>query len=158
MKRTYRKGAIGALTDEYEKVLNELKDLLLQIPDAEFQKVYNEKTAVDFQSIRNIVLHMINSGYGYANYIRKRFGNDYVVPKIEIEKTKQGISELEKMFDYTVETFEDKWHLKYRELMNIVIKTSWTTYDLEAITEHAIVHILRHRLQVEKMIVKYGIL
>ena len=64
MNRTYRKGAIGALTDEYEKALNELKDLLLQIPDAEFQQAYNENTDVDFQSVRNIVLHMINSGYG----------------------------------------------------------------------------------------------
>ena len=158
MNRTYRKGAIGALTDEYEKALNELKDLLLQIPDAEFQKVYNEKTGLDFQSIRNIVLHMINSGYAYANYIRKRFGDNYVVPKIEIEKTEQGIFELGKMFEYTVETFEDKWHLTYGELMNIIIKTSWTTYDLEAIIEHAIVHILRHRLQIEKMIATYGII
>lgn len=157
MNKRYRKGALGALTDEYEKALNELKDLLLQIPDAEFQKVYNEKTGRGFKSVRNIVLHMINSGYGYANYIRKRFGDKYIVPKIEIETTKQGISELEKMFEYTVETFEDKWHLKYNELMNIIIRTSWTTYDLEAITEHAIVHILRHRLQIEKMIAKYEI-
>ena len=158
MNKTYRKGAIGALTDEYEKALNELKDLLRQIPDDEFKRVLNKNTELEFQSIRNIVLHMINSGYGYANYIRKRFGNDYVVPKIEIEKTEQGVSELEKMFEYTVETFEDKWHLKYQELMNTIIKTSWTTYDLEAITEHAIVHILRHRLQIEKMIVKYEII
>ena len=158
MNKTYRKGAIGALTDEYEKALNELKDLLLQIPDNEFQKAYNKNTNVEFQSVRNIVLHMINSGYGYANYIRKRFGNNYVVPRIEIEKTEQGISELDKMFKYTVETFEDKWDLTYNELMNTIIKTSWTTYDLEAITEHAIVHILRHRLQIEKMIGKYGII
>ena len=62
------------------------------------------------------------------------------------------------MFEYTVETFEDKWHLTYGELMNTIIKTSWSTYDLEAITEHAIVHILRHRLQIEKMVSKYGII
>ena len=158
MEKPYRKGAIGALTDEYEKALNELKDLLLQIPDAEFQKVYNEKTNIDFQSVRNIVLHMINSGYVYANHIRKRFGNNYAVPKIEIRKTEQGIFKLNEMFEYTVQTFEDKWHLTDDELMNTIIKTSWTTYDLEAIIEHAIVHILRHRLQIEKMIAKYGIL
>ena len=158
MEKLYRKGAIGALTDEYEKALNELKDLLLQIPDDEFQKVYNEKTDVDFQSVRNIILHMIKSGYGYANHIRKRFGNNYVVPRIKIETTEQGISKLEKMFEYTVETFEDKWHLTYGELMNTIIKTSWTTYDLEALIEHAIVHILRHRLQIEKMIMKYGVI
>jgi uncharacterized damage-inducible protein DinB len=158
MEKLYRKGAIGALTDEYEKALNELKNLLLKIPDAEFQKVYNEKSDVDFQSVRNIVLHIINSGYVYANHIRKRSGNSFVVPQIEVRETEQGIFKLDEMFEYTVETFEDKWHLTYDELMSTIIKTSWTTYDLEAITEHAIVHILRHRLQIEKMITKYGIL
>ena len=101
---------------------------------------------------------MINSGYVYANHIRKRFGNSFIVPEIEITKTEQGIFELDKMFEYTVETFEDKWHLTFDELMNTIIKTSWTTYDLEAIIEHGIVHILRHRLQIEKMVVKYEIL
>ncbi len=38
-----------------------------------------------------------------------------------------------------------------KELLNTIIKTSWTTYDLEALIEHSIVHVLRHRLQIEKM-------
>ncbi len=154
----YRKGAIGALTDEYEKVLTELKNLLVQIPDDNFKNVYNEKVDVDFQSVRNIVLHLINSGYLYTNHIRIRFGNKHVVPEIEIEKTEQVIVELDEMFTYTVETFEDKWLLTDDDLMNTIIKTSWSTYDLESIIEHAIVHILRHRLQIEKMIAKYAIL
>ena len=158
MNKTYRIGAIGALTDEYEKALEELKTLLIKIPDADFKKVYNKEVGTDFQSVNNLVLHIIRSGYVYANHIRKRFGNSYIVPEIEITKTEQGIFELDKMFEYTVETFEDKWLLTYDELMNTIIKTSWTTYDLEAIIEHAIVHILRHRLQIEKMIVKYEIL
>ncbi len=158
MEQQYRKGAIGALTDEYEKALGELKNLLSQIPDSEFRIVYNEQTDVDFQSIRNIVLHIINSGYSYANYIRKRFGNSFVVRQIELNETEQGIILLDEMFEYTVKTFEDKWHLTFDDLMNTIIKTSWTTYDLEAIIEHAIVHILRHRLQIEKMIAKHGIL
>lgn len=62
------------------------------------------------------------------------------------------------MFEYTVKTFEDKLLLTDDELLNTIIKTSWTTNALEAIIEHAIVHILRHRLQIEKMIVRYGIL
>lgn len=158
MKKTYRKGAIGALTDEYEKALKELKTLLLQISNVKFKKVLNEDVDTDFQSVKNLVLHIIRSGYVYANHIRKRFGNSYVVPEIEITKTVQGISELDKMFNYTVETFEDKWHLTDDELLNTIIKTSWTTYDLEAIIEHAIVHILRHRLQIEKMTINYKIL
>ncbi len=158
MQKTYRKGAIGAMTDEYEKALDELKTVLLRIPDDEFKKIYNNQADRDFQSIRNLVLHIIRSGYVYANHIRKRFGNNYTVPEIEIIKTEQGIYKLDEMFDYTVETFEDKWLLTDDELLNTIIKTSWTTYDLEAIIEHAIVHILRHRLQIEKMIVRYEIL
>lgn len=158
MKRTYREGAIGALTDEYEKALEELTVLLMKIPDNKFTEVYNKEVDKDFQSIKNIVSHVIRSGYGYANYIRKRFRDNYVVPGIKIIKTEDGISELNNMFEYTVETFEDKWHLTYGELMNTIIKTSWTTYDLESIIEHAVVHILRHRLQIEKMIVKHNIL
>ncbi|WP_052172380.1 DinB family protein [Psychroserpens jangbogonensis] len=158
MQKTYRNGAIGALTDEYEKALEELKTLMLKIPDDEFKKVYSKDVNTDFQSVKNLVLHITRSGYVYANHIRKRFGNSYVIPKIEITKTEQGIFELDKMFQYTIETFEDKWHLTYNQLMNTIIKTSWTTYDLEAIIEHAIVHVLRHRLQIEKMIIKYKIL
>ena len=157
MKKKYRKGAIGALTDEYEKALEELKTLLIKIPDAEFKKVYNKDVDTDFQSVKNLVLHIVSSGYVYANHIRKRFHNSYVIPEIEITKTEQGIFELDKMFEYTVETFEDKWLLTDNELLNTIIKTSWTTYDLEAIIEHGIVHILRHRLQIEKMIIKYKI-
>lgn len=158
MEKTYRKGAIGALTDEYEKALEELKVLLIKIPDDKFKEVYNKEADTDFRSIKNIVSHVIRSGYGYANHIRKRFGNNYAVHEIEIIKTEEGISELNNMFDYTVETFEDKWLLTYDELMNTIIKTSWTTYDLEAIIEHAVVHILRHRLQIEKLIIKHKIL
>ena len=158
MQKTFRKGAIGALTDEYEKALVELKTLLLQIPDDKFKKVYNKDVDTEFQSVRNIVLHIINSGYVYANHVRQRFGNSYFGTKIEITNTKQGIVKLEEMFEYTVETFNDKWLLTDEELMNTIIKTSWTTYDLESIIEHGIVHILRHRLQIEKMIIRYEIL
>lgn len=124
MEKPYRKGAMGALADEYEKALNELKVLLIQIPDNEFIKIYNKDVIIDFQSFRNIVLHIIRSGYVYANYIRKRFGNSYVVSEVEITKTKQVIFEVDKMFDYTLKSFDDKWHLTDYDLMNTIIKTS----------------------------------
>lgn len=67
IQKTYRKGAIGALTDEYEKSLEELKTLLIKIPDDEFKKVYNKKADTDFQSVKNLVSHITRSGYAYAN-------------------------------------------------------------------------------------------
>jgi len=108
----------------------------------------------DFQSVRNIVLHIVNSGYVYANHIRKRFENVITNKEVKIDSVEEAIHHLDLMFQYTVDTFEDKWLLTDDELLNTIIKTSWSTYDLEAIIEHAIVHILRHRLQIEKLISK----
>jgi len=71
-----------------------------------------------------------------------------------LNSIKDAITELDKMFEYHVATFENKWLMTDDEMMQTNIKTSWTTYDLEAIIEHAIVHILRHRLQIQKRIAK----
>ena len=150
MTNKYRLGAIGALTDEYEKALNELKTILQNISNDNFCLITDESIEDDFKSIRNITLHIVSSGYVYANHIRNRFDNDIVLNQVKIDNINEAIEELDKMFLYTVQTFEDKWLLTDDELMNTIIKTSWTTYDLEAIIEHSIVHILRHRLQIEK--------
>jgi len=154
MTKKYRPGAIGAMTDEYEKALNELKLLLQTLSDETFIEIKNNSVEEDFQSARNITLHVVRSGFGYANYIRKRFGEKVSHQEIKIENTKEAITELDNMFQYTVDTFEDKWVLTDEELLSTIIKTSWSTYDLEAIIEHAIVHVLRHRLQIEKLLVK----
>lgn len=158
MTKIYRKGAIGALTDEYEKALNELKSVLVKINSDDFKKITDLKSIKDLQSVRNIILHVVRSGFIYANYIRKRFDNPIIITEIKIETIEDGIQNINEMFQYTVDTFKDKWQLTDDDLMNTIIKTSWTTYDLEAIIEHAIVHILRHRLQIEKMIVDMKLL
>ena len=154
MNKVYRPGAIGALTDEYEKALNELKTLLGEITDDQFSAIADSSVKEDFQSPRSIVTHVVKAGYSYANYIRKRFGNTIYKNEITINSIHEAFLQLDKMFHYTVETFEDKWLLTDDDLLNTIIKTSWTTYDLEAIIEHSIVHILRHRLQIEKRLIK----
>ena len=154
MNKIYRPGAIGALTDEYEKALNELKTLLGEITDDQFNAIVDSSVKEDFQSARNIVTHVVRAGYSYANYIRKRFGNTIYKNEISIYSVHEALLQLDQMFHYTVETFEDKWSLSDDDLLNTIIKTSWTTYDLEAIIEHSIVHILRHRLQIEELSIK----
>lgn len=146
-----RPGAIGAMTDEYEKALNELKIVLKSITDENFLKEDISKEE-DFKSIRNITLHIIRSGYIYSDYVRKKFGDEIISKKTEVNSLENCLSELEKMFLYHVKTFENKWQMSDEDLSKTYIKTSWKTYDLEGIVEHAIVHILRHRLQIEKLL------
>jgi uncharacterized damage-inducible protein DinB len=149
----YRPGAIGALTDEYEKALTEFIVVLRTIPEDLFLLADDSKLE-NFKSIRNITLHIVRAGYSYSNYIRKRFGDEIVLNEFKINSINEAVEELDKMFQYKVKTFENKWLLSDDEMMNTIIKTSWTTYDLEALIEHSIVHILRHRLQIQKIIKK----
>jgi len=57
------------------------------------------------------------------------------------------------MLAYTVQTLEGKWIMSDAEITASVIHSRWgVTYDAEQLLEHAIVHVLRHRRQVEKLI------
>ena len=147
----YKPGAIGALTDEYEKALNELKVVFKSISESTFLDIDANKVE-DFQSIRNILTHIIRSGYVYSNYARKSFEIEVIPYTFTLDSIDETSSEIDKMFAYHIATFQEKWLMKDDEMMKTIIATSWTTYDLEALLEHAIVHILRHRLQIQKII------
>lgn len=57
------------------------------------------------------------------------------------------------MLGYTAQTLEGKWKMTEEDIVSAVIHSQWgVTYDLEQLLEHAIVHVLRHRRQIEKFI------
>ena len=59
------------------------------------------------------------------------------------------------MLAYNVETLDNKWDINVDGLANNKIITSWgQSYDFEQLFEHAIVHILRHRRQIERFLIK----
>ncbi|MFI0490276.1 hypothetical protein [Flavobacterium sp.] len=150
--KTYRQGATGALTDEYEKAIIELQTLLSGVSLSEFNEIKNPSLNENSKSIRNVITHVVRSGYSYANYIRNRFGEEVFANEFKIETIEDAKNNLEYMFLYTQVTLKDKGYLSHNDMMHLLIKTAWTTYDLEAMIEHAIVHILRHRLQIQKML------
>ncbi len=65
----------------------------------------------------------------------------------------QALADFEKMLKYTEETLEGKWKMSYDELVfTEVIVRDGVKSTIEARLEHAIVHILRHRRQLEKLL------
>lgn len=154
MRKSYRSGAIGALMDEYERAASELKRLVEQIPDDEFARVVDSQTRdEDCRSAQTIMSHVVRAAYGYADYIREQFSMESTRPQPRLLSRQESLEQLDAALLYTIETLEGRWEMSSEEISSIVIKSRWgAVYDAEGLLEHAIVHILRHRRQIEKFI------
>ena len=148
-----RTGAKGALLDEYERALTELKQVISDVSPKELillaDKATKDKNCV---SIQSVLTHVVSAGYSYSNYVRKSQNAPFDLwqkkSHLSIEDYHQDLLQ---MFSYTIGTFcffdQDDEGIETRTK----ILTAWhQTYDLEQIWEHAIVHVLRHRRQIEK--------
>ncbi len=154
MKKTYRSGPIGALMDEYERAASELGRLIERIPEDDFMRVVDSQTKDDdCRSVQTIMSHVVRAGYGYADYIREQFSIASTRPENKLLSRQESLEQLDAALRYTVQTLEGRWEMSGEEISATVINTRWgAVYDVEGLLEHAIVHILRHRRQVEKFI------
>ncbi len=150
-----RTGAIGALLDIYEQVIEDLKKVVDDIPDALLTHITDPLTTDEnCQSIRAILSHIISAAYGYATSIHSLKGHNIQRPDKAFHLTARAYSEdLDKVFTFTESVFQDfKDHDLEQYDNSKKIKTVWgQLYDIEQLTEHAIVHILRHKRQIEKI-------
>ena len=158
LKKYRNNGAVGALLDEYEKSIDELKAVIATISTSDLTKIVDEQTKdEDCKSIQSVLSHVIGSGYTYVVEIKKWLGEeiDYI-SKQTLHSTEAYIEALEKMFIYNEKLFQDFPTLKLEEYdSSKKIHVRWgQTYDVEQLLEHAIVHVLRHRRQIEKMHLK----
>jgi len=181
MKKTYRKGGVGAMMDEYERAAGELKNVLGRASEEQFGRIVDTETKDDdCRSIQTIITHVVRAGYGYADYIRTAFG----IPSTSLDKLRdkslgtspsarpkeslpgqgvpgqgvpvlhrEALEKIDGFLAYTAQTLEGKWEMMDEEIQAVAMKVRWgPNYDLEQLMEHAIVHILRHRRQVERFL------
>ena len=154
MRRFRNNGTIGAILDEYEKAILELEKVLSDVTDEELKEIVDKETNnSDCKSIQTILTHLIRAGYIYVNEVRKLMGEhiEYTERKI-FKSVAEYQNELKKMFKYNEKLFSDYPNIQLEETAtNKKILTQWNQhYDVEQLFEHAIVHILKHRRQIEK--------
>lgn len=155
MTKTYRQGgAIGALLDEYERAIADLLQVIETIPDEALAVIVDPNTHdEDCRSVQRVLSHVVHAGYGYANSILNLKDRDAVRPaKTFHHTTKDYVNDLNGVFSFTekvlIQFKEDELEQHDNALK---IKAGWgQIYDIEQMMEHAIVHILRHRRQIEK--------
>ena len=140
--------------DEYERAASELARLVGRISDDDFARVVDAKTEdEDCRSVQTIMSHVVRAGYGYADYLREHFSIESTRPQPKLLSRRESLEQLEAALRYTVETLEGKWEMSAEEISGVVIRSRWgAVYDAESLLEHAIVHVLRHRRQIERFI------
>lgn len=154
MNKIDRQGAIGALLDEYERAIFDLNEIISDLNDNELITIVDTLTQdSSCESVQSILAHVVCSGYAYALYIKQLTGDQ---SDFRDEVFRNTIADYQKditdFFIYTENTFKNITDDQLEESDNQKkIMTSWgQLYDIEQITEHAIVHVLRHRRQIEK--------
>lgn len=151
-KIKFRPGPVGALMDEYERAMNKLLELSSTFTQEEFVKIVDEETDdEDCRSVQTILNHVFQAGYGYSNYIRKKFDNPVISNPAKIENIEDNYHSQMQMFQYMLDTMADKYEFTSKVLGDNIIETRWgAIIDVDMLLEHAIVHLLRHRRQLEK--------
>ena len=151
--KTYRKGPLGALMDEYERASSDLKVVLRGISEDDFTTILDTQTEDEScRSVQTIMTHVVRAGYGYADYIRDQFGIPKSSPSSTHVPHRDVEAQVDAMLDYSAKTLDGRWEMAEDEWVGIGIDTHWgVRYDLEQLLEHAIVHILRHRRQIERL-------
>ena len=144
------------MMDEYERAAETLKSVIEHIPEEDFDRILDTETKDDdCRSIQTIITHVVRSGYGYADRFREAFGMPSARPESVPVGCQEAAEKIDAMLAYTAQTLEGKWQMTDEEIQAVSMKVSWgVTYDLEQLLEHAIVHILRHRRQIERFLLK----
>ena len=126
--------------DEYERAAGELRNVVITTSLDDYIKIIDPDTSdEDCRSIQTIMNHVIRAGYGYANYIRKQFGDDWTKGKKNYDSNspENACDELEHMLAYTVRTLENKWDLTHDGVLSNKMKTSWgAEYNFEQLFEN----------------------
>ncbi len=154
--KTYRKGAVGALMDEYERAVDELIPILGGMSDVEYEIIRDTTTDDEnCRSIQTILTHVVGAGYGYAGMMREAWGMERIGRVREAMTRDEAPARLRAMLDYTIATLDGHWNLSEEDSVAMKMQSSWgQVYDFEQLFEHAIVHVSRHRRQIERFLAR----
>lgn len=157
MSKAALSGAVQALLDEYERAIKDLMVVIEPLSEPDLALIRDPRTEdPDCVSIQTILSHVVHSGYGYTVYMENFLGIASARPPKELlASAREYRLQLQEMHRYCCGFFE-RHHTGLTIEENDPakkIRTNWgQQYDIEQLMEHAIVHILRHRRQIERFL------
>jgi hypothetical protein len=161
MNCIFRKGAKGAILDEYEIAIAYLKKTIRKISNKDLIKIVDPKTRdTNCRTIQGILSHVVICGYYTAiRILRHKFPYEnpdekFPYPKlVKLNRISEYNKALDEMFAFTEKAV---MNLKESEMRTLdpdkMIKKSWGWYDYEQLLETSIMHVYRHRRQIKKLL------
>jgi len=140
--------------DEFERAIEDLTQVIEELTDDAFETVRNRGTEdEEFRSIQTIVNHVVVAGHAHANHLRVGLSSPWSRTEVPLGKRTASVEQLAAMVTYMEATLDGRWVMPDEEIEAVQIKTRWgPTYNLEQMLEHAIVHVYRHRRQIERFL------
>ena len=152
LDRPGQPGMFGALLDEYARTAEDLCRTVEALPE---DLIHRERESLDPEtvSLRTVCGHVAVAAWNYADYIRIARG----LPRIPRPYEKDAVttpSALRPLLSQELRHTEatvDGCPSDEASLEALRFQVRWgPIYDPEMILEHAIVHLLRHRRQIER--------
>jgi len=146
-----RPGPFGALMDEYARAAGELCAVIEAIPVDRFERERPD-LEIEHRSIRQVITHVARAAYGYASHLRKAqdLPRETLGP-IETATPAELRPHLAAALRYTERSIQSLYAADEATYSALRFEVPWgPTYDPEMLLEHAIVHLLRHRRQIER--------
>ena len=147
-------GTFGALMDEYARAAVDLCRVVESFDAAAFA-VERPSDDPNTVSPRAICLHIYGAARRYSDYIRKARGlphdEKFAAPEDAIARAADLRPRLAEAMRYTEGAIEGLHGVDEETMMALKFPVRWgPTYDPEMLLEHAVVHLLRHRRQLER--------
>lgn len=146
-------GAKAALLNEYKKAIIELIEVIKFLNNEELLvEIKPISNNPDCLTIQTILRHVVASIFSYTIYIENSIGLVSERPeRYTFDNVQDYIEKLLSGFRHCESAFINNPHIVMEELNHSKkINARWgQQYDIEQMLEHAIVHILRHRRQIE---------
>lgn len=151
-----RPGALGAILDETARAAEDFCHVVERLTLARFDE-FRPGSDPNTVSLRAICAHTVGAAHRYADYIRKARGLPYVeiyqLDPWELDGPADVRPRLGRAYRYTEEAVDGLYEATEAEIARLTFPVRWgPTYDPEMILEHGIVHLLRHRRQIERWV------
>ncbi len=147
-------GWAGALMDEYARAAEDFCRAVESLPVATSQKIKKSEDP-DCTSIQNICVHVLLAARGYANHLLR--AQDLSLPyqkEVSVEQIngpKAVRPMLAEFTRYTERVLAEVLKLPQDKQEAITVRVTWgLPMQIDLLLEHAIVHLLRHRRQIER--------